>query len=88
MNRYLLICLSLWLFGCTAQQSVPLYHQMDQQDVALANQALAEALQTRPKGQSLTWFNPATATLAASRRCAPFATPMASGAATTASSST
>ena len=59
MSRYLLICLALWLSACATQPAAPLYHQMDKQDVALANQALAEALQTRPKGQSLTWFNSA-----------------------------
>lgn len=59
MSRYLLICLALWLSACATQPAAPLYHQMDKQDVALANQALAEALQTRPKSQSLTWFNSA-----------------------------
>ncbi|CAM4164179.1 RT0821/Lpp0805 family surface protein [Aeromonas bestiarum] len=54
MSRYLLICFSLWLLGCATLEPAPLYHQMDKADVALANQALADALQTRPKGQSLT----------------------------------
>jgi surface antigen len=57
--RYLLPLLLLGLTGCATVDSPPLYHQMDKADVALANQALAEALQTRPKGQSLTWFNAA-----------------------------
>ncbi|WP_314927693.1 RT0821/Lpp0805 family surface protein [Aeromonas piscicola] len=59
MIRYLLPWLSLWLLGCATLEPTPLYHQMDKADVALANQALADALQTRPKGQSLTWFNAA-----------------------------
>ncbi len=88
MNRYLLICLAMWLSACVTQPASPLYHQMDKQDVALANQALAEALQTRPKARASPGSTPPTATRAASRHCAPFATPTASGAATTASSST
>ena len=32
---------------------------MDNTDVGMANQALAQALQTRARGQSLTWSNPA-----------------------------
>ncbi|MCH7347355.1 RT0821/Lpp0805 family surface protein [Aeromonas sp. MR7] len=59
MIRYLLPWLSLWLLGCATLEHAPLYHQMDKADVALANQALADTLQTRPKGQSLTWFNAA-----------------------------
>ena len=57
--RFLLSLFWMVLTGCSTVNTPPLYHQMDNADVQLANQALAEALQTRPKGQSLTWFNPA-----------------------------
>ncbi|MCX0427679.1 hypothetical protein OD806_14230, partial [Aeromonas veronii] len=57
--RYLLPLLLLGLAGCATVDTPPLYHQMDKADVQLANQALAKALETRTKGQSLTWFNPA-----------------------------
>ena len=57
--RYLLTLLLLGLACCTTVDTQPLYHQMDKADVQLANQALAKALETRTKGQSLTWFNPA-----------------------------
>ncbi|HEH9418312.1 TPA: hypothetical protein SIA31_002341 [Aeromonas sobria] len=59
MMRYLLPLLLLGLTGCATVDTQPLYHQMDKADVQLANQALAKALETRAKGQSLTWFNPA-----------------------------
>ncbi|MFQ2013079.1 RT0821/Lpp0805 family surface protein [Aeromonas veronii] len=59
MMRYLLPLLLLGLTGCATIDTPPLYHQMDKADVQLANQALAKALETRTKGQSLTWFNPA-----------------------------
>lgn len=59
MMRYLLPLLLIGFAGCATVDTPPLYHQMDRADVQLANQALAKALESRTKGQSLTWFNPA-----------------------------
>lgn len=56
--RTLIPILTLWLAACASQEPVPLYQQMNGMDVQLANQALQQALQVRPRGETLTWSNP------------------------------
>ncbi|MHA7001862.1 RT0821/Lpp0805 family surface protein [Aeromonas schubertii] len=57
MMRTLIPLLTLWLAACANQNQPPLYQEMNEADVRLANQTLQQALQERSKGETLTWSN-------------------------------